>query len=97
MKNNLMTRAGAGLLAVCTAFALAGCDASSSEAAASSEAASSESAASEEASPEQAEDAYAYLADFSLSDGFDENGYLKNVRANDYVALPELSTLALSA
>ena len=97
MKNNLLTRTGAGLLAVCTAFALAGCDASSSEAAASSEAASSESAASEEASPEQAEDAYAYLADFSLSDGFDENGYLKNVRANDYVALPELSTLALSA
>lgn len=97
MKNNLLTRTGAGLLAVCTAFALAGCDASSSEAAASSEAASSESAASEEASPEQAEDAYAYLADFSLSDGFDENGYLKNVRANDYVTLPELSTLALSA
>ncbi len=27
---------------------------------------------------------YAYLADFSFSDAFDENGYLKDVTAADY-------------
>ena len=32
---------------------------------------------------------YAYLADFSFSDAFDENGYLKGVTATDYVTLPD--------
>ena len=30
-----------------------------------------------------------YLADFSFSDAFDENGYLKGVTATDYVTLPD--------
>lgn len=43
----------------------------------------------EEASAETADAAYAYLADFSFSDAFDENGYLKGVTATDYVTLPD--------
>ena len=42
------------------------------------------------ATGETADDsAYAYLADFSFSDAFDENGYLKGVTAADYVNLPD--------
>ena len=43
----------------------------------------------EKASAETADAAYAYLADFSFSDAFDENGYLKGVTAADYVTLPD--------
>ena len=43
----------------------------------------------EKASAETADAAYAYLADFSFSDAFDENGYLKGVTATDYVTLPD--------
>lgn len=43
----------------------------------------------EEASAETADAEYAYLADFSFSDAFDENGYLKGVTAADYVTLPD--------
>lgn len=43
----------------------------------------------EEASAETADAEYAYLADFSFSDAFDENGYLKGVTATDYVTLPD--------
>lgn len=61
---------------------------STAETAESTEAASSEAAAA--ATDETAADAeYAYLADFSFSDAFDENGYLKGVTATDYVTLPD--------
>ena len=53
---------------------------------ASSEAAES---SAEEASAETADAEYAYLADFSFSDAFDEIGYLKGVTAADYVTLPD--------
>ena len=43
----------------------------------------------EKASAETADAEYAYLADFSFSDAFDENGYLKGVTATDYVTLPD--------
>ena len=43
----------------------------------------------EKASAETADAEYAYLADFSFSDAFDENGYLKGVTAADYVTLPD--------
>ena len=43
----------------------------------------------EAASAETADAEYAYLADFSFSDAFDENGYLKGVTAADYVTLPD--------
>lgn len=55
---------------------------STAETAESTEAASSEAA--DAATDETAADAeYAYLADFSFSDAFDENGYLKGVTATD--------------
>ena len=61
---------------------------STAETAESTEAASSEAA--DAATGETAADAeYAYLADFSFSDAFDENGYLKGVTATDYVTLPD--------
>lgn len=61
---------------------------STAETAESTEAASSEAA--DAATDETAADAeYAYLADFSFSDAFDENGYLKGVTATDYVTLPD--------
>ena len=61
---------------------------STAETAESTEAASSEAA--DTATDETAADAeYAYLADFSFSDAFDENGYLKGVTATDYVTLPD--------
>ena len=43
----------------------------------------------EKASAETADAEYAYLADFSFSNAFDENGYLKGVTATDYVTLPD--------
>ena len=43
----------------------------------------------EKANAETADAEYAYLADFSFSDAFDENGYLKGVTAADYVTLPD--------
>lgn len=70
-------------LAFCTA--LAGCG---STATVESSEASSETAASSE-STDVTEDAYAYIADFDFSAAFDDNGYLKGVRALDYVTLPE--------
>ncbi|MFR2650073.1 MAG: trigger factor [Gemmiger sp.] len=61
---------------------------STAETAESTETASSEAA--DAATDETAADAeYAYLADFSFSDAFDENGYLKGVTATDYVTLPD--------
>ena len=99
MKNTNLTRAAASLLACSMVFGLTACgstantDESTAESAVSSEA----EASSTEATSESAADDYAYLADFSFSDGFDENGYLKGIKALDYVTLPDDMNLTLSA
>ena len=81
MKLKNFHRLAALALAVGMTTALAACDnnaettESTAETAESTEAASSEAA--DAATDETAADAeYAYLADFSFSDAFDENGYL---------------------
>lgn len=81
MKNTNLTRAAASLLACGMVFGLTACGSS-----ASSIGATAESAA----------DDYAYLANFSLSDGYDENGYLKGITALDYVTLPDTESFTLS-
>lgn len=87
MKRRITLRAGALTLALAMAAALAGCNADESSSAPAAtetpEAASSETATGETADP------YAYLANFSYSDAFDENGYLTGVTALDYVTLPD--------
>lgn len=87
MKNKRLYRAAAALLAVGMTAALAGCG---STAEVESTAENADAATAETATAESADDsAYDYLADFSYSDGFDENGYLKGVTAADYVTLPD--------
>lgn len=81
MKNTNLTRAAASLLACGMVFGLTACGSS-----ASSIGATSESAA----------DDYAYLANFSFSDAYDENGYLKGITALDYVTLPDTENFTLS-
>ena len=81
-------------LAVGMTTALAACGNTAETAESTAETAESTEAASPEAADaatdETAADAeYAYLADFSFSDAFDENGYLKGVTATDYVTLPD--------
>ena len=87
MKRKMIYRAGALTLALAMTAALAGCSEDESSSAPSAtetpEAASSETATGETADP------YAYLADFSYSDAFDDNGYLIGVTASDYVTLPD--------
>lgn len=82
MKSNVMKRTLAGALAMGLCLSLVACGSSAES---TSEAASSESAESTEAT----DDAYAYLADFSYDSIFDENGYVKDLKAGDYVTLPE--------
>ncbi|MCQ5078722.1 FKBP-type peptidyl-prolyl cis-trans isomerase [Gemmiger formicilis] len=93
MKLNHLHRLTALGLAVGMTAALAACGKSADESAASTaETAESaaESTAESASTEESAADAeYAYLADFSFSDAFDENGYLKGVTATDYVNLPD--------
>lgn len=84
MKLKHSIRAGALMLAL--SMVLVGCSKDESQAVSTAETSSPESA--ETATAETA-DPYAYLANFSFSDGFDENGYLKDVKALDYVTLPE--------
>ena len=84
MKLKHSIRAGALMLAL--SMVLVGCSKDESQTASTAETSSPESA--ETATAETA-DPYAYLANFSFSDGFDENGYLKDVKALDYVTLPE--------
>ena len=86
MKNKLFFRTAAGVLAVGMTAALAGCS-SSADSESTAETATVETATAESSAPD--ESAYEYLASFSYSDGFDENGYLKGVTATDYVTLPE--------
>ncbi len=83
MKLNTLNRTAALLLALSMTAALAGCNKTEDSEA------TAESATAESATAESADAAYAYLADFSYSDGFDENGYLKGVTATDYVTLPD--------
>ena len=92
MKLNNIHRLTALGLAVGMTAALAACGKSADESVASTAetAESTTEATSEAATEETADDSeYAYLADFSFSDAFDENGYLKGVTAADYVNLPD--------
>ena len=101
MKNTNLTRAAASLLACGMVFGLTACSSSASsseapaESAASSEAAG-ESTVPDDATAESAADDYSYLADFSFSDAYDENGYLKGITALDYVTLPDTESFTLS-
>ena len=101
MKNTNLTRAAASLLACGMVFGLTACSSSASsseataESAASSEA-TSESTVPDDATAESAADDYSYLADFSFSDAYDENGYLKGITALDYVTLPDTESFTLS-
>ena len=91
MKLKNFRRVAALGMAVCMTAVLAACG-NTADTAASSEAAESTAETAdtaEKASAETADAEYAYLADFSFSDAFDENGYLKGVTATDYVTLPD--------
>lgn len=101
MKNTNLTRAAASLLACGMVFGLTACGSSTSSSEATAESAASSEAASEstvpdDATAESAADDYSYLADFSFSDAYDENGYLKGITALDYVTLPETDGFTLS-
>ena len=90
MKNKRLYRAAAALLAVGMTAALAGCGSTAEVESTAENADAAATATAETATAESADDsAYDYLADFSYSDGFDENGYLKGVTAADYVTLPD--------
>lgn len=86
MKKKILYRTAACALAVSMTAVLAGCN-SSSESESTAETATPETATTETGAVD--ESAYDYLASFTYSDGFDENGYLKGVTAADYVTLPE--------
>lgn len=81
MKLKNFRRVAALGMAVGMTAVLAACgntaDTASSEAA---ESTAETADTAEEASAETADAEYAYLADFSFSDAFDENGYLKGDR-----------------
>lgn len=100
MKNTNLTRAAASLLACGMVFGLTACGSSASSSEATAESAASSEAASEStadtATAESAADDYSYLADFSFSDAYDENGYLKGVTALDHVTLLESENFTLS-
>lgn len=85
MKKKILYRTTACALALSLTAVLAGCG-SSADSESTAETATAETATAETAVDESA---YAYLADFSYSQGFDENGYLKGVTALDYVTLPD--------
>lgn len=92
MKLSTMNRVLAAMLALGMTTALAGCSSAASSSEATAESAATEETAESSTTEETAavdESAYDYLADFSFSDGFDENGYLKDVTALDYVTLPD--------
>lgn len=84
MKKKTLYRTAACALAVTMTASLAGCS-KTEESTSTAETATAETATSESAD----DSAYDYLAEFSYSDGFDENGYLKDVTALDYVTLPD--------
>lgn len=86
MKKKVLFRSTACVLAVSLTAALVGCG-STAESESTAETATPETSSTPETAVD--ESAYDYLADFSYSDGFDENGYLKGVTAADYVTLPD--------
>lgn len=86
MKNKMIYRTTACALALSMAAALAGCN-KTADSESTAETATPETATTESSAVD--ESAYDYLATFSYSDGFDENGYLKGVTALDYVTLPD--------
>lgn len=86
MKKKILYRTAACALAVSMTAVLAGCN-SASESESTAETATPETATTETGAVD--ESVYDYLASFTYSDGFDENGYLKGVTAADYVTLPE--------
>lgn len=86
MKKKILYRTAACALAVSMTAVLAGCN-SASESESTAETATPETATTETGAVD--ESAYDYLASFTYSDGFDENGYLKGVTTADYVTLPE--------
>ena len=81
----------AAVLALGMTAALAGCGSTASSEATAESAATEETAESSatEETAEVDESAYDYLADFSFSQAYDDNGYLKDVTALDYVTLPD--------
>ena len=87
MKLSYLYRAGA--LALASALLLAGCSQGADSQSASTGTSSSATGETATGETSTSETAYAYLADFSLSDGFNDNGYLQGVTASDYVTLPE--------
>ena len=91
MKLSTMNRVLAAVLALGMTAALAGCGSTASSEATAESAATEETAASSatEETAEADESAYDYLADFSFSQAYDDNGYLKDVTALDYVTLPD--------
>lgn len=101
MKLKTMNRAAAAMLALALTAALSGCGntAASSESAEASSSSAAESGSESAAESTAADDsAYAYLADFSYAQAFDENGYLVGIKASDYVTLPEdYADITLSA
>lgn len=101
MKLKTMNRAAAAMLALALTAAMTGCGntAASSESAEESSSSAAESGSESAAESTTADDsAYAYLADFSYAQAFDENGYLVGIKASDYVTLPEdYADITLSA
>lgn len=91
MKLNHSTRAAALALSGVMLAGLTGCGAAANtetaETATATPEATAASAASDETATGETADPYAYLADFSFSDAFDGNGYLKDIKAKDYVTL----------
>ena len=83
MKLSTMNRVLAAVLALGMTAALAGCGSTASSEATAESAATEETAASSatEETAEVDESAYDYLADFSFSQAYDDNGYLKDVTA----------------
>jgi len=91
MKLSTMNRVLTAVLALGMTAALAGCGSTASSEATAESAATEETAESSatEETAEVDESAYDYLADFSFSQAYDDNGYLKDVTALDYVTLPD--------
>ena len=92
MKLSTMNRVLAAVLALGMTAALAGCSSAASSSEATAESAATEETADSTTTEETAEvdeSAYDYLADFSFSQAYDDNGYLKDVTALDYVTRSE--------
>lgn len=86
----MITRSAAATVCAGLVLSLSACGSSTASSEVSSEAASSEAASSEASSiPEDSDPLAQKAADFSYSGALDENGFFTNVRALDYVTLPD--------